>query len=90
MIILGRNSKIIFTEAKACYYNSKDINAFQDELAETILKLLIQKRVNFEEIPYDNSNAITPWFIDMLKNSKDDEKHKIIKALKNPNDTKLL
>ena len=80
----------IFTEAKACYYNSKDINAFQDELAGTILKLLIQKRVNFEGIPYDNSDAIIPWFMDMLKNSKDDEKHKIIKALKNPNDTKFL
>jgi len=80
----------IFTEAKACYYNSKDIHAFQDELAGTILKLLIQKKVNFDEIPYDNSNAIIPWFMDMLKNSGYDEKHKIIEALKNPDQTKLL
>ncbi|MFK5938597.1 MAG: hypothetical protein QM497_09415 [Sulfurimonas sp.] len=80
----------IFTEAKACYYNSKDIHAFQDELAGTILKLLIQKKVNFDEIPYDNSNAIIPWFMDMLKNSNYDEKHEIIEALKNPNQTKLL
>jgi len=80
----------IFAEAKACYYNSKDINAFQDELAGTILKLLIQKKVNFEGIPYDNSNAIIPWFMDMLKNSDNDEKHEIIEILKNPNQTKLL
>jgi len=46
--------------------------------------------VNFDEIPYDNSNAIIPWFMDMLKNSDYDEKHKIIEALKNPDQTKLL
>ena len=54
------------------------------------VELLIQKKVNFDEIPYDNSNAIIPWFMDMLKNSDYDEKHKIIEALKNPDQTKLL
>lgn len=80
----------IFTEAKACYYNSKDIHTFQDELAGTILKLLIQKKVNFDKIPYGNSDTIIPWFMDMLNNSDDDEKHEIIETLKNPNKIKLL
>ena len=46
--------------------------------------------MNFDEISYDNSNAIIPWFMDMLKNSDYDEKHEIIEALKNLNQTKLL
>ena len=53
-------------------------------------KLLIQKKVDFKGIPYDNSNAIIPWFMDMLKNPDNDEKHEIIEILKNPNQTKQL
>jgi len=74
----------IFTEAKACYYGSRDVDTFTDELAGKVLKLLVQKRVEFNNIPFDNQESLLTWFIDYLDNSSSIERENIIKSLKDP------
>ncbi|SFV50790.1 hypothetical protein MNB_SM-5-1200 [hydrothermal vent metagenome] len=46
--------------------------------------------MDFEEIPYSETNAIIPWFINMIEHSSEDEKKQLIKFLKYPEKTPLL
>ena len=74
----------VFTEAKACYYGSRDVDAFTDELAGKVLRLLVQKKITFDNIPLDNQESLLAWFIDYIDNSDSIERENIIKSLKDP------